>query len=41
MTRAYSEEWQRYNEMMTEMARENSEEAAGESRKHPRSDHTH
>ena len=41
MTRAYSEEWQRYSEMMTEMARENSEDAETESRKPLRSDHTH
>ena len=41
MTRAYSEEWLRYSEMMTEMSRENSDEAEGENRKHPRSDQTH
>jgi uncharacterized protein HemX len=41
MTRAYTAEWQRYGEMMTEMARENTEDVEAEMRKHTRAEHTH
>lgn len=41
MTRAYTEEWQRCSEMMSDMARENTEDVEAEVRKQTRTEHAH